>query len=221
MVFFSYSLVGQNQAIETGVFLGGSTYRGDVVKPDFFTLKDTRIAYGVFARYGFNEKWKMKASMIMTKLAAEDQNYDTDWRDERSFQFSTFLAELALTGEWHPLGTFHFNELSKKSWSPYLFAGVGFALFNPKPDFEENKIDQLNDRIAMDETNGFNKALITTPFGAGIRFQINNSWSVSVEGGARPAFTDYLDGISQSGQAQNDDWYGFGGILIGYNWGHR
>ena len=78
----------------------------------------------------------------------------------------------------------------------------------------------MESRIAMDETSGFSKALLTIPFGAGILFNINESWSVTLEGGARPAFTDYLDGISQAGQAQNDDWYGFGGLLIGYKWGH-
>lgn len=218
LTFLGTEIFGQSAALEAGIFLGGSTYRGDVVAPDVFTLKDTRLAYGVFARYPLSQQWQFRANILMTKLSAEDQNYQTDWNEKRAFQFSTFLAELSVLGEWHPFGLPFFGELNNKNWSPYLFTGVGFALFSPKPDFNKNTIPDLKDRIAQDESSGYNKALVTIPFGAGVRFKVNKSWSLTLEGGARPAFTDYLDGISQAGQSTNDDWYGFGGILLGYTW---
>lgn len=199
--------------------LGASTYRGDVVKPDFFTLKDTRFAYGLFARYPFSAQWKARASLSMTQLAAKDQNYDTHWSESRSFQFTTFLAEISLLGEWHPFGANILGQTSEKLWSPYLFTGVGLAIFNPKPVFEQNKIDTLNEGIAADQNADFKKTQLTIPFGIGVRFQVNNIWSISIEGGARPAFSDYLDGISQAGTPNNDDWYGFGGIMLGYRMG--
>lgn len=211
LLFLIVPLQSQNTTWEAGLMLGGSTYRGDVVKPDFFTLKDTRFAYGIFARYPFSKQWQVRANLNMTKLAAGDQNYDTNWSEQRSFQFSTFLTEIAVLAEWHPLG-------AKKTWSPYLFTGVGLALFNPKPVFEQNKIDQLGEAIATDQNADFKKVQLTIPFGAGIRYQLNDTWSIALEGGARPAFTDYLDGISQAGMPDNDDWYGFGGVMVGYRW---
>lgn len=212
-------LLSQNQGLEAGFFLGGSTYRGDVVKPDIFTLKDTRLAYGAFARYSFSNQWQLRANLSMTKLAAEDRNYDTGWKDQRSFRFTTFVAEVSVLGEWHPLGAGFLNTKQTRSWSPYLFTGLGLAYFNPNPVFEQNKIDQLSDRIAADQNADYKKMHLTIPFGAGIRFQVNKIWSFALEGGARPAFTDYLDGISQAGMPDNDDWYGFGGILVGYRIG--
>ena len=214
----SAAVLAQNSPTEFGIFLGGSTYRGDVVEPDVFTLKDTRLAFGFFGRYALTPQWQARASLNLTRLAAEDQNYDTDWGDQRSFRFSNLLAELAVVGEWHPLQPAA-NILPKKRWSPYVFAGLGVAYHNPKPVFEHNKIDQLSAGIEADQNASINRFLVTIPFGVGIKVHLKDGWTLSVEGGARPAFTDYLDGISQAGMADHDDWYGFGGILIGYRFG--
>ena len=108
ILFLASPLSAQNSDLETGVFLGGSTYRGDVVKPDVFTLKDTKLAYGVYTRYALSPQWRLRAGLTMSKLGAGDHNYETDWKEKRSFQFFYFFS-----------GTFRYRRMAS-FWIKFL-----------------------------------------------------------------------------------------------------
>jgi hypothetical protein len=53
--------------------------------------------------------------------------------------------------------------------------------------------------------------------GVGIRVDITKKLVLGVEAGARPIFSDRLDGVRINGDPQNDDWYYFGGATVSFN----
>ena len=57
------------------------------------------------------------------------------------------------------------------------------------------------------------------PFGLGVKADINHQWMVGLEWGMRPVFSDMLDGVSQSGNPDQNDWYGMGGMNLSFRFG--
>lgn len=212
-------IFSQRFEMEAGLFLGGANYGGDLVQPDMFTLKETKPALGLFLRYPINPQWGLRANLSHAKISGDDRNYqDPQWRQERAFHFKSSLTELALLLEWSPLEKRSFapNSSYNRRISPYLFAGLGGVFFDPKTDFSQNKLDQLAEQIEADQGGNFTNAQFTIPMGMGIKANISDRLVVGLEGGIRPGFTDYLDGVSQAGNPSDKDWYGFAGATVSF-----
>ena len=212
-------IFSQRFEMEAGLFLGGANYGGDVVQPDLFTVKETKPAYGLFLRYPLNPQWGLRANMTTGKISGDDRNYqEPQWRQERAFHFKSSLTELALLVEWNPLEkrTFAANSSYNRKVSPYLFGGVAGIFFTPEVDFSQSEVDQLTSAIEADKSGNYTNAQITLPMGMGIKVNASDRLVFGIEGGVRPGFTDYLDGISQSGNPEDQDWYGFAGATVSY-----
>ena len=50
----------------------------------------------------------------------------------------------------------------------------------------------------------------------GLKAGINDKWGVGLEFGLRKPFTDYLDGVSESGNPDKGDWFLIGGASLSY-----
>lgn len=212
-------IFSQRYEMEAGLVLGGANYGGDLVQPDLFTLKETKPMYGFFFRYPINPQWGIRANMMHGKISGDDQNYlSPSWRQQRAFNFKTNLTELGLLIEWNPLEKRRFapNSSFNKKVSPYLFTGIAGVFFDPQTNFSENKLDQLTAAIEVDQSSQFPNAQLTIPMGMGVKVNVSDRLVVGVEGGVRPGFTDYLDGVSQSGNAADNDWYGFAGATVSF-----
>lgn len=209
----------QRFEMEAGLVLGGANYGGDLVQPDLFSVKETKPAYGLFLRYPINPQFGLRANFTQATISGDDRNFqDPSWRQERAFNFKSSLTELALLLEWSPLEkrTYPSNLSFNRRVSPYLFAGVAGVFYNPEVDFSQNKLDQLAQQIEADQSGHFTNAQFTIPMGLGVKANISNRLVVGLEGGIRPGFTDYLDGVSQAGNPADKDWYGFAGATISY-----
>src|SRR5690606_32735513 len=79
----------------------------------------------------------------------------------------------------------------RNSYTPYLFAGVGFIDFSPS---WENPDGEWSEH-ANEELEGNNFPL-SIHFGAGFKYNLRGPWTVGVEVGYRQTFTDYLDAVS-------------------------
>lgn len=95
--------------------------------------------------------------------------------------------------------------------SPFLFVGFGGVVVNPNVEGFRPTAPELKDN--------FSTTSITIPIGVGLRYEMNRNWTLGAEGGLRFGFTDYLDGVSESRNPNEDDWYFFGGLTITYNLG--
>ncbi len=216
-LFFASSVNGQYQ-LEGGVFVGMATYQGDFVKETLPLFKEGNIAVGLTGRYVHNYTLAFRGNLIFGKISGDDYNYID--RRGRALQFTNSITELSGLVEWEPLGAKRY--LSgvgfKRMVSPFLFIGVGLAFTNPKTDYSryEGSSDAMNLKMTMDQNAKYFKTRFAIPFGLGFKFDFTENWYASLEVGMRYAFTDYLDGVSEAGNPDANDWYHFSGVSLFY-----
>ena len=215
-LFLNNFLNAQN--FEGGLFIGASTYNGDVdVTPRNF-LPQMREAVGVFGRYSLNNTWSVRANMFYGHLYGDEKKYpSSDYRGQRGFSFNTTLTEFSLQAEWSFLNFDSDFSLDKENpfISFYGFGGVGGLNFNPKTDF--NEPNRFFDNVSADKNERFAKTVFVIPFGMGVKINITDPLSIGLEGGIRKTFTDYVDGVSKVLNSKSKDYYMFSGITLTYH----
>ena len=207
-----------------GGFAGFSNYQGDLIVPTYaFNGDNVNFAWGAHLRYHFSPTWNLKLNYNNSTLSGDERNFDENGHSVRAFSFgtqdgseSTPLNEIGLHLEWDILGNRRFKNGSfRKIVSPYVFAGVAASFFEADPDFNGTESSALATMDADEiETSGF-----TIPIGGGLRFDLSENLHLDLELGFRTAFTDYLDGISLAADPEDNDWYSFGGVNVGYRLG--
>lgn len=209
----------QEDKWEGGLFLGAGNYAGDIIKSDLIDVGETNFAYGVMVKHNLSETFGLRLGLYRGEVGADDLSTDDEFRTQRGFSFENGVTELSLLGQWEPFGGKRYsnNGNFKQILSPYLFAGVGLAFSNPDVDFN----GRTNARVAMDMAEDVQQSLITVPFGLGVRYDLNSRWNLGVEFGWRPVFNDYLDGVSESANPEDNDWYMFGGLTLTTRFGTK
>ena len=101
------------------------------------------------------------------------------------------------------------EEKYNKTWSPYIYAGGGGGLWTQNAERNGEDITE----------EGSGSFYPTVAVGGGIRFDFSKKFAVGIEGGVRYAFTDYLDGQSETRKAEFNDWYYVGGINFRFKLG--
>jgi len=198
-----------------GVFGGIANYQGDLIKPIYsFSGDNNNFAFGAQVKYNFSPAWGLELGYMGTTLSGDETNFE-DRGYERSYNFEGALNEVALNLEWDILANKRYKSGFKKVVSPYLFAGLGFASFSPEANFilTDRPAGEVTDR-ANEETSG-----LTIPLGAGLRFDFSETVHLDIEWAARTPFSDYLDGISESADPTDNDWYSTTGINLGFRLG--
>ena len=210
------------QKWEWGLFLGGANYQGDLVKSNFPIPSETGLAYGLYGAYYLHPAWSLEVNGFRGEIKGTDQNFDlNDFTEKRNFNFKTTITEVGLSLNWEPFGKKRLSpdKVYKNIISPYLFAGVAIAFTDPVPDFSNAPRDGRFPRIQADKSANYNKNRLSIPIGLGVKFDVSRKLSIGLEFGARTAFTDYLDGISQSANPDRNDWYQFAGVTFGLKFG--
>lgn len=205
------SLKGQFSAdlLEAGVFLGGSTIGGDLVKSDFGSVNQINAAYGLMVRRYFHPNIAARVAAVRTTLRSQAQQFDQF--GSQTVRSETPLIEVTVDCQYDALGHQR-NWLAKKGGvSPYGFLGFGFAFTDPELSYPNE-----SEELAADKNADVSKTRFILPFGAGVRWNFSTRGSICLELTARPTFSDYLDGISLAGNPNKNDWYGFGGIQFWY-----
>ncbi|MFQ5447885.1 MAG: DUF6089 family protein [Saprospiraceae bacterium] len=193
-------VLSQAQYLDAGILVGGANYLGDLSNNSSTVyLGETKLAYGAFARYNFNDYWAVRLGVNAGKIAGQDANIRNDaFLRDRNLSFRTNLLEVALTGEFNILG-YQPNGLYSPL-SPYVFAGVAFTNFTPKARFEGNWVELQPLGTEGQGMPGFGspykKSTFSIPFGVGVKYALTDKINLGLELGARRSFTDYLDDVS-------------------------
>lgn len=215
LILSSFFLRGQAPDWSAGVIIGGANYQGDLVESLVFELNETNLAGGFFIRKKFNQHFTGRFNFAFGTIAGKDANSSEDGRLKRGFEFSTSIIEPSLIAELE-LPTGQFNPIIK----PYLFIGIGRTFFDVNVDYNKENITSVSilENIDLDE-----KALdaegeqFSIPLGVGIRRDLNEKFYFDLEAGYRVLTTDYLDGVSKSGNSNRDDWW----LTLSLNFGYR
>ena len=184
---------------------------GDLVVPKYGSMNDVSFAYGLMLRRYIHSNLAIRGNLLKSRLSSNDNRYTRN--ESRGIRTETPLTEFSIDFELDILGHRRNRPDGKHIGrvSPYVFAGMGIAFTNPKTTFGIS-----NNDIILDQNADVSNTRFVVPVGAGLRLQITENLSVDVEIAPRATFSDYLDGVSISGNPDKNDWYGFGSVQLWY-----
>jgi hypothetical protein len=201
--------------------VGFLNYFGDIggaaTSDNWFGIKDlsikhTRPSLYLGARYKIRENMGLKLNLMYGFIAGDDEGSKNN---DRGFKFTSGLFEPSIQYEYSLISEekrYKSSALFNKSGmvnnysqiNLYLYAGIGGVFFNPKPN------DALKNAFHYDPDHS--KAGIVMPLGVGLKYVINQYWSIGGEFGIRLTTTDYLDGYSHPDFSKANDLYYLGFI---------
>lgn len=215
---FSQSVFAQGYKWDTGLFIGGTIYQGDLVQGEYYDFEEFNFGFGIVARHHIYSVLSIRGNLLFGQISGNDSNYES--RKDRAFSLNAPITEFSLLFEVEPLGFLRYkNKEYKRLISPYFFGGLGFASSRDGTNYNEEFTNASLDKINLDKMAGVDNSWFAIPFGFGIKADVIPQWVVSAEWGFRPVFDDLLDGISQTGNPDQSDWYAAGGATISYQFG--
>ncbi len=212
ILVFSVPEITQAQSHEFGFSIGASNFWGDlggankVGRPLFFDLElgETRPVLGFTYRYNF-DGWKaIRFNIFYASVGGDDRKIDhtigsdEEFRRYRNLNFKSDIIELSSQLEIN----FMRYEIGRRRYrfAPYGLIGIGAFYFNPKDQDSGVELQPLHT-----EGQGFNEYPDRKPYsliqvaaliGAGIKYNVNEHWSLGFEYGHRLTWTDYIDDVS-------------------------
>jgi len=213
------SLSGQSNN-EVGIFIGASNYAGDLVASFTPHFNENGLGAGIFGRTSLSRQFNVRGNLRYGTLSGNDYNYEE--RMGRGFEFESHLAEVSAVAEWEPLGKKRFYADARGDIgmrflvSPYVFTGLGMTFVKYEVDFSRYEGEALDEMIAKDESVGATNTTFALPVGLGVKFDMARHFTLGLEFTANYPFSDYIDGVSMSGNEEHADWYFFGGATIAY-----
>lgn len=201
--------------------VGFLNYFGDVggaaTTENWFGIRDlsikyTRPSFYLGTRFKIRENMGLKLNFMYGWMAGDDEGSKNN---DRGFQFTSSVFEPSLQYEFSIISEekrYSSSALFNKrgmvnNYSQinlYLYAGIGGVFFNPKAN------DALKNAPAYNPD--YAKSAIVLPVGIGLKYVINQNWSLGAEFGVRLTTTDYMDAYSHPVFSKANDLYYFGFI---------
>ncbi len=199
------------QVYEVGVTLGGSNYIGDVGRTNY--IYPNQVAGNVFFKYNYNPRVALKVTYSHLPIQGNDADADTDFRQNRNFNFKNIVNELAAGIEFN---FYEYDVYSQdKNWTPYI--SIELAAFN---------YNKVQTEVQPGEYIFEDKTAFTTPIGVGFKSRLFGKFAFSIETKFRYTFQDDLDYSTERIASLNfsgtgNDWYVFTGFSLIYTFGRQ
>jgi hypothetical protein len=189
--------------------VGGRRGRGTRGVKDF-NIKNSHPCGSIYVAAGYLNSLIIRLEGTFGKVSAYDsilekvKKSNAVGRYSRNLHFRSYIAEVALLGEFHPssiLGLYNENSFFA-SLSPYFMAGLTYYHFNPQTSLNSKWIDL---QPLHTEGQGFEEYptrknyklyQFNFPVGAGFRYEVSSNLNFRFEGLFRISNTDYLDDVS-------------------------
>ncbi len=199
LLFFGSSSFAQRT--EIGLQIGGTNYLGDLSNnSSAIYLRETHLAGMIFGRYQLAGPLALRASLLWGTLSGQDANSKDALVNLRNLSFRSRLQEFALGVEWNIPGIDPYTLATP--WSAYLFVGMGSTHFNPQAQLDGTWYDlqplstEGQGLPDYPERKPYARFTLIIPVAAGVKYALNDKWTLALEAGARKTFTDYLDDVS-------------------------
>lgn len=184
--------------MEFGIMGGGSFYMGDANYSVLY--KNTKPAFGAFARYNLNPRMSLKFDLGYGGIsgdANEGKNKFPEYMTPEMLKFNKSVYDLGCQYEisFWGYGTGKGYKGTKRL-TPYIQAGLGFTYCN---------VFTMN-----------------IPVGIGVKYKLAPRWNVGLDWTMRFALSDKLDGIKDpyrinGGFLKNKDTYSWTMITVSYD----
>ncbi len=232
---------GNAQDLEVGLFGGGSYYLGDLNPSIHF--QGTRIAYGVLARYNFDDRWAVKLSGYRGKVVGNSA--DSWFLPDRNIQFSSPVTDISAVAEFNFMP--YFTGSKRNFITPYVYVGIGMFFFKPSSEGTElQPLGTEGQQAGYEGRKPYSLISLNIPFGLGVKYGVSRKIGITAFWELHKTFSDYLDDASktyyldgpaidrndpqqylsdptlshkpgmQRGNSRNQDWYSFFGVTITY-----
>lgn len=203
------------QIHEVGIFAGGSNFVGDVGKETH--ISPDSPAFGLIYKWNRSTRHAWRFSATYSNLKIDDSKSESTARQQRDYALRNKVTELSAGLEFN-FFEFNLHNLGFKI-TPYVYTGVNYFWYDNM---------YFSSGVARKEANkGSNFSI---PMTVGIKFNLNQSWVLGLESGARYTFADDIDGSNpvsskyehlQFGNINSKDWYVFTGFTLTYTFGRN
>ena len=179
---------------------GVANYYGDLTEKSRF-FDQSSYAFGVGVALNYNPHISFRADISYSKVqAADSKNKRADLK-ARNLNFKSSIFDFDLAVEYNIL-----DIENNHRFTPYVFAGIGFAHFNPYTK-DRNGVKQILQPLgtegqglaAYPNRKMYKKSTVEFPLGIGATYPINDNISLQFEINYRITGTDYLDDVSTNG----------------------
>lgn len=186
---------------EFGVGLGAAHYFGDLNTRAHFNRP--KLAATVFFRKNFSNYISARIGATFARVGYSDiYNSDNEYMYRRNLSFNSNVWELALQGDFNFFrfmpGEPGFN------FTPYITLGVGVFSYDPFAFLAKEKIflrplgTEGQGSVQYPDRKQYSTMAISIPFGAGIKYSLNERFNIAFEVLHRYTNTDYLDDVSKT-----------------------
>ena len=193
---------------ELGLSGGVLIYQGDLSPEKIGAYKTMKLQLGIQVSRILSPSFDVRLNFTKGKLYGNDAVYNNpDWRKLRNFNFTAPVTEFSLQGVWNIVPNSH------SRFSPYVFGGVGLSFLKVKRDWSNMNTEvfgsgsDVQNGLTVDAATNTPRTIPVIPVGAGLRYALNNRFSLTAETNYRLSFTDYLDGFSQAANPNKNDHY--------------
>lgn len=207
---------------ELGINAGVLVYQGDLTPQKIGAYKTMKPQLGIQVSRILSPSFALRLNFTKGKLYGNDAVYSNpDWRKQRNFNFTAPVTEFSLQGVWN------IRPNSSSRFSPYLFGGAGLSFIKVKRDWSNMNTEvfgagsDVQNGLTVDAATSTPRTIPVIPVGAGVRYTLNDRFSLTAETNYRLSFTDYLDGFSQSANPNKNDHYFSHTVGLVYSFGKK
>lgn len=195
LILASFSVFSQN--LHADLYAGVANYQGDL-QGKRFTLVNAKPTVGLGLGYELTPYLTVRGAASYMKISGDDKNNTTATGiTYRNLNFASSLWDAQLALEYQLF------DLSERSFTPYVFAGVSAFHFNPYSfDSAGSKVylrslsTEGQGLAAYPNRKMYKNNQISIPFGGGVKLALSQRITASIEIDIRKTFTDYLDDVS-------------------------
>lgn len=169
---------------------GTSSYFGELKNPGDYI--DPKFNLDIGLQYYLTNRVSARAELTYFTMRGDDAKADDNSRRRRNLSFTSGNFEVSLTGAVNLFPNGH-RFYQRPSFNVYPFVGFGVVYINPKAELDGKKY-----ALQPLQTEGvkYSRVQPVIPYGLGVRLKAGPFFNLSIEGGWRLTFTDYLDDVS-------------------------
>ncbi|MBL0342407.1 MAG: outer membrane beta-barrel protein [Bacteroidetes bacterium] len=194
------------QSTEFGLFLGTTTYKGEL-NNSLFNTRLIQPAVGLLYRKNFNNHWAYRVGFNFGSISGDDALANDSYQNNRNLSFRSRLWDAHLLAEFN---FFPYQLANPKTrFSPFIFAGISVYHFNPQAENGGEWYDlqplgtEGQGTSAYPDRNKYKRLAVGIPFGGGFKIKFTRRFGMTIEAGARRIYTDYLDDVSTTYAEKN------------------
>ncbi|PHK97800.1 DUF6089 family protein [Neolewinella marina] len=207
---------------EFGIQLGTSALGGDMIEDNLVFLNQAHFGGGVYLSRRLGAAAALRAAVMYGSLHSDDAKSEDPNMVSRGYTSEATVIEPSLSLVLEPFYGTRFSDdfLFKGGLSPYISGGVGYGIWGDVTTTygsDAGDADVQADMAAEADDSGG----LVFPLGVGLRYHFSPKSSIGLDYSVRLTSSDLIDGVSASGDPDNDDSYAFFGLTYSVGFGAR